>query len=69
MGCCGNVCDKCYGGKILVTGLVILATAVYWRGYIWHVIGALIALKGIAVLAMPQGCGHCDTMPVKKKKK
>ena len=67
--CCDGVCSKCWSTKYIVVGAVVLLTAIYWPGYIWHVLGALLVLKGVVKMAMPQGCGHCASMPAKKGKK
>ena len=67
--CCDGVCGKCHATKYIVVGVVVLVTAWKWPMYIWHVLGALLVLKGVAKLAMPGGCGHCSEMPMKKGKK
>ena len=68
--CCDGVCSKCHGAKFIVAGAVVLVTAWKWPDYVWHVLGVLLLLKGVAKLAMPGGCGHCGTvMPAKKGKK
>ena len=67
-GCNDGVCGKCHAGKFIVFGVVVILTAVYWPQYIWHVLGALLVLKGVMKLAMPGGCGHCAA-EVKKGKK
>ena len=66
--CHDGACAKCWGAKYLVFGLVVWATAVWWPGYIWHVIGILLVLKGLMKLAKP-ACPHCEAMPMKKGKK
>lgn len=66
--CHDGACAKCWGAKYLVFGVVILATAVWWPRYIWHVIGILLVLKGLMKLAKPS-CPHCEAMPMKKGKK
>lgn len=65
--CHDGACAKCWGAKYVVLGVVVLATAVWWPGYIWHVIGILLVLKGLMKLAKP-GCPHCGEMPKKGKK-
>ena len=67
-GCYDGVCAKCHSAKFIVVGIVVLATAVKWPGKIWHVLGALLILKGLIKLAMPT-CGHCKEMPMKKGKR
>lgn len=64
--CHDGVCGKCWGAKFIVAGAVVLGTAIYWPDKIWHVLGALLILKGVMKLAMPM-CGHCQ--PEKKSKK
>lgn len=66
--CHEGVCSKCWGSKYIVVGIVVLLTAVYWPAYIWHVLGILLILKGIMKLAMPKGCGHCQSEAKKGKK-
>lgn len=66
--CHDGVCARCWGVKYVVVGAAILVTAVKWPDYVWHVLGALLVLKGVLKLAMPQGCSHCQEMPAKKKK-
>ena len=67
--CCDGVCSKCMSTKYMVVGLVILLTAVYWPGRIWHVLGVLLILKGLLKMAMPGGCGHCNNVEMKKPKR
>lgn len=69
MGCCESICMKCQGAKMLVTGIVVLAVAVWQPRYIWHTLGVLIILKGLMHLAKPNGCGHCDMPAASGKKK
>ena len=66
--CCGGVCGRCWAAKYIVVGVVVVLTAQYWAKYIWHVLGALLILKGILKLAMPNGCGHCAPEMKKGKK-
>ncbi len=54
---------------MLVTGIVVLAVAVWQPRYIWHTLGVLIILKGLMHLAKPNGCGHCDMPAASGKKK
>ena len=64
--CHAGYCAKCWGGKYLVVGIVVLATAIYWPMYIWHVLGILLILKGLMKFAMP----HCpDCKPDASMKK
>ena len=65
--CHDGMCAKCWGGKFLVSGVVVLLTAIYWPGYIWHVLGILLILKGIMKFSMP-ACSHCQPMAMKKSK-
>ena len=67
--CSGGVCGKCMAGKFIVIGVIVLAVALYWPMYIWHVLGVLLVLKGVMKLAMPMGCGHCAAEMPKKGKK
>ncbi len=68
-GCnCEGMCAKCMAGKLIVMGAIVVATAVYWPMYIWHVLGGLLILKGVMKMAMPGGCGHCGTEAKKGKK-
>ena len=71
LGCnCEGMCAKCMGGKLIVFGVIVVLTAVYWKDYIWHVLGGLLVLKGVMKVAMPGGCGHCSgSSEVKKGKK
>ena len=68
-GCCDGVCGKCWGVKYIVVGLILIANQQWFQWSWWLVIGALLVLKGVLKLAMPMGCGHCQTMPAKKGKK
>ena len=69
-GCnCEGMCAKCMGGKLIVVGIIVALTAMYWPLYIWHVLGLLLVLKGVMKLAMPGGCGHCSGSEMKKGKK
>lgn len=67
--CHDGICSKCWGGQYIVLGVVVFVVAWKWPMYIWHVLGALLVIKGLMKLAMPGGCGHCAEMPVKKGKK
>lgn len=69
MSCCDNICSKCHGAKMLVFGAVVLAVAIWWPAYIWHVLGVLVILKGLMYLAKPDGCGHCAVPVTTSKKK
>ena len=66
--CHEGACGKCWGTKYIVVGVVVLLTALYWKDYIWHVLGVLLVLKGVIKLAMPMGCGHCQPEMKKGKK-
>lgn len=66
--CHDGACAKCWAWKYIVIGVVVLLTAMYWIGYIWHVIGVLLILKGLMKMAMPM-CPHCGSMPMKKGKR
>ena len=67
--CCCGVCSKCWAGKYIVVGLILIINQLYIKWDIWVVLGVLIALKGVMKLVMPT-CGHCKTdMPMKKGKK
>lgn len=66
--CHGGYCAKCWGGKLVVVGVVVLATAIYWPGYIWHVLGVLLILKGLMKFAMPH-CPDCKPESGMKKGK
>jgi len=67
--CHDGACSKCWAGKFVITGIIVLVTAMYWPMYIWHVLGILLIVKGIMKWSMP-GCGHCQSsMPAKKAKK
>ncbi|MBI3035703.1 hypothetical protein HYY71_05265 [Candidatus Woesearchaeota archaeon] len=66
--CCCGMCAKCHAGKYIVLGAVVLLTAQYWPDYIWHVLGALLVVKGVLKLVKPN-CPHCEAMPAKKGKK
>jgi len=58
------------GTKFIVVGAVVFLTAWKWPMYIWHVLGVLLVLEGVAKLAMPGGCGHCQSdVSMKKGKK
>tara|TARA_Y100000310_G_C20499464_1_gene723217 strand:- start:720 stop:914 length:195 start_codon:yes stop_codon:yes gene_type:complete len=63
-----GVCSKCKSIKLLVIGIIILVTAMYYSTYIWHVIGGIFILKGILFLAKPAGC-DCGPTTTKGKKK
>ena len=68
--CCGNICGKCSAGKYLIVGLLVLVNTAFIR-LDWGVfIGLLLILKGILIIAMPNGCGHCaaPAKPSKSKK-
>lgn len=67
--CHDGVCAKCWGAKFIVIGAVVLLTAIKWPGYIWHVLGILLILKGVMKLAMPMGCSHCQPEAGMKKGK
>lgn len=64
--CHGGVCSRCFAGKYIVFGIILLVTAIYWMQYIWHVIGVLLILKGVFKFIMPF-CPHCE--PEKKGKR
>ncbi len=66
--CHDGMCAKCWGGKFIVVGIVVLLTAMYWSMYIWHVLGVLLILKGVMKLAMP-ACSHCQGSEMKKGRK
>ena len=66
--CHDGVCSKCKGIKFLVGGLIIIITAMKWgQEAVWIAVGAMVIVKGLVTLAMPQGCGHCA--PEGKKKR
>ena len=73
--CCDGVCSKCWSLKYIIVGVVLFAATWYAKSksdvyLIWYALAALVVLKGILKLAMPGGCGHCNTvMPAKKAKK
>lgn len=52
-----NDCLKCKGVKFLFVGILVFFTAVYWSGYVWHVIGVLLILKGCMLLYFGKACG------------
>ena len=57
-GNCGmGACPRCWGGMLIVLGLLILAN-VYYLAWDWAVfIAAILILKGIIKLVMPY-CSH-----------
>ena len=65
--CHDGVCAKCSAGKFIVVGVAVLLTAIKWPDKIWHVLGALLILKGLIKWAMPS-CGHCQPEMKKGKK-
>ena len=72
--CCDGVCSKCWSTKWIVLGVVLFVATRYAKVrsnvyIIWYVLAALLVLKGVMKLAMPDGCGHCKKMPAKKGKK
>ena len=54
-----GVCSKCSSGKYIITGIIVLVTAIYWIQYIWHIIGAMLILKGLLKWVKPF-CPHCE---------
>ncbi|MEK6872574.1 MAG: hypothetical protein AABW90_01000 [Nanoarchaeota archaeon] len=64
--CYNGVCSKCFAGKYIVIGIIVLVTAIYSIQYIWHVIGSLLILKGLLKWVKPF-CLHCE--PEKKGRK
>ncbi|MEK6984388.1 MAG: hypothetical protein AABX33_07475 [Nanoarchaeota archaeon] len=66
--CHDGECSKWWGAKFIVVGAVVLATAVYFPKYIWHMIGILLIAKGILKSATPVS-EQCQPSPMKKGKK
>jgi len=71
--CTDGVCHKCWAGKFIVIGVLILVWNWYLTGNFlgkdWPTfIGLLVILKGILKMVKPQ-CPHCEVKPVVKKKK
>ena len=66
--CHDGACAKCWAGKYIILGIILLVTAMYWPAYIWHVLGVVLILKGLLKWSMP-ACSHCQAMPMKKAKK
>ena len=67
MGDCCGTCTRCHACKYIVIGAIVLVTAQYWPMYIWHVLGAVLILKGLLKWVKPN-CPHCEPMPKKGKK-
>ena len=66
--CHDGVCSKCWAGKYMVLGLILIANQIWFQWDIVVVIGVLLVLKGIMKLAMPT-CGHCKPQAEMKKSK
>jgi len=53
---CACACKGCFGTKMIVLGLIVLANA-YWNFLSWAtLIGILLILAGIIKFAMPCRC-------------
>lgn len=65
--CYGGYCAKCYAGKWIVLGIILIVNQLYLNWDIWVVIGVLAILKGLMKLAKPT-CPHCEAPAAKKGK-
>lgn len=63
----GEDCHKCFGGKMIVVGIILILVRLYTQWDIWVVLGVLFVLKGSVMLMRPT-CGHTEVKPAKKKK-
>ena len=51
-------CPKCFGGMMLVLGILVLLNAAYdWMSWAFFV-GGILALMGLSKIIMPH-CPHC----------
>jgi len=65
--CCGGTCPRCWAGKLIVIGVVLILARIYTNWDIWIVVGTIILLKGLLMLVMPT-CPHCEEKSPRKKK-
>jgi len=56
---------RCWATKLLVIGIVLILVRYYTLWDIWVVIGAILIIKGLLVLIMPN-C-YCQVKPKSKR--
>ena len=63
-----SVCGKCWGGMLVLIGLILVLVRLYTMWDIWVVMGVILIVGGFLLMANPT-CSHVQAKPAAKKKK
>jgi len=68
-GCFGGVCGRCWGGKKIILGALLILWAYYWTNIDWRIFfGWVLVVVGALHIIKPY-CPHCEVPMMKRKKR